>query len=71
MGFDCKASDVLSVLQQLEKLIKHRELEQQLADTKLQQAAIILKEEKERNLKEKELVSSRDSLVSALWSCWS
>lgn len=69
MGFDCKASDVLSVLQQLEKLIKHRELEQQLADTKLQQAAIILKEEKERNLKEKELVSSRDSLVSALWSC--
>lgn len=66
MGFDCKASDVLSVLQQLEKLIKHRELEQQLADTKLQQAAIILKEEKERNLKEKELVSSRDSLVSAL-----
>lgn len=42
--------------QQLEKLIKHRELEQQLADTKLQQAAIILKEEKERNLKEKELL---------------
>nr|KAG5708926.1 hypothetical protein BaRGS_009335 [Batillaria attramentaria] len=42
--------------QQLEKLMKHRELEQQLADAKLQKAAAILKEEQERNLKEKEIL---------------
>lgn len=42
--------------QQLEKLMKHRELEQQLNEAKLQKAAAILKEEQERNLKEKEIL---------------
>jgi hypothetical protein len=43
--------------QQIEKLAKHRELENQLSEAKLAQAAAILKEEQERNIKEKELVS--------------
>ena len=42
--------------QQMEKLVKHRDLENQLAEAKLQQAAAILKEEQEKHLKEKELV---------------
>ncbi|XP_070189864.1 alpha-taxilin-like isoform X2 [Littorina saxatilis] len=42
--------------QQIEKMAKHRDLENQLADAKLSQAAAILKEEQERNLKEKELI---------------
>ena len=43
--------------QQLEKLVKHSELERQLSEAKLQQAAAVLKEEQERNNREKELVS--------------
>ena len=36
--------------------MQHRELEQKLADAKLQQASAILTEEQERNKKEKEMV---------------
>ena len=50
----------LCVFQQVEKVIKHRELEQKLADAKLEQATAILMEEKGKNQKEKELVSEGD-----------
>ncbi|GAB1597583.1 girdin-like [Argonauta hians] len=40
-----------------EKVAKHRELEQQLVDTKLKQAAMQLMEEREKNKKEKELMT--------------
>eukprot|EP00106_Octopus_bimaculoides_P004261 XP_014771703.1 PREDICTED: girdin-like isoform X2 [Octopus bimaculoides] len=40
-----------------EKVAKHRELEQQLVDTKLKQAAMQLVEERERSKKEKELMA--------------
>ena len=39
-------------------MIQHRELEQKLADAKLEQASAILMEEKGKNQKEKELVMS-------------
>ncbi|KAJ8314882.1 hypothetical protein KUTeg_007032 [Tegillarca granosa] len=41
---------------QVEKVMQHRELEQKLADAKLQQANAILQEEQERSKKEKELL---------------
>ncbi|XP_060065439.1 beta-taxilin-like [Ylistrum balloti] len=41
---------------QVEKVMQHRELEQKLADAKLAQSNAILKEEQERNKKEKELL---------------
>ncbi|XP_045195733.2 alpha-taxilin-like isoform X3 [Mercenaria mercenaria] len=41
---------------QVEKVIQHRELEQKLADAKLEQASAILMEEKGRSQKEKELL---------------
>lgn len=44
------------LLQHVEKVLKHRELEQKLADAKLEQATAILMEEKEKNQKERELV---------------
>ena len=40
----------------MEKVIQHRELEQKLADAKLEQASAILMEEKGKNQKEKEVV---------------
>ncbi|KAK6170433.1 hypothetical protein SNE40_018831 [Patella caerulea] len=46
--------------EQLEKLMKHREVEQQLADAKLQQANLILKQEQERGSKEKELLLTQN-----------
>ena len=61
--------------QQLEKLVKHRELEQQLYEAKLQQAAAVLKEEQERNGREKELVSRSlctdlpSNIAGAVGSC--
>ncbi|KAL8577325.1 hypothetical protein ACOMHN_048379 [Nucella lapillus] len=42
--------------QQIEKLTKHRELENQLAETKLAHAAAIMKEQEEKHLREKELL---------------
>ncbi|XP_076445126.1 beta-taxilin-like isoform X2 [Babylonia areolata] len=42
--------------QQLDKLTKHRELESQLAETKLAHAAAIMKEQEEKHHKEKELL---------------
>ncbi|XP_033740019.1 alpha-taxilin-like isoform X2 [Pecten maximus] len=41
---------------QVEKVMQHRELEQKLADAKLAQSNAILKEEQERNKKEKEML---------------
>lgn len=41
---------------QVEKVIQHRELEQKLADAKLEQASAILMEEQGRNQKEKEML---------------
>ena len=55
--------------QQLEKLVKHRELEQQLYEAKLQQAAAVLKEEQERNNREKELVSRSPGCYFACGKC--
>ncbi|ESO88924.1 hypothetical protein LOTGIDRAFT_106798 [Lottia gigantea] len=43
--------------EKLEKLLKHKEIEQQLSEAKLQQAQILLKQEQERGKQEKELVS--------------
>ncbi|XP_052811894.1 alpha-taxilin-like isoform X3 [Mya arenaria] len=42
--------------QQVSKVIQHRELEQKLADAKLEQASAILMEEQGRSQKEKELI---------------
>ncbi|XP_041352272.1 alpha-taxilin-like [Gigantopelta aegis] len=42
--------------QQVEKIMKHRELEKQLADAKLAQANAIMAEQEERGKKEKELL---------------
>jgi hypothetical protein len=46
------------ILQQIEKLFKHKELEQQLSDAKLAQANLQFAEEKERNLTEKQKVAA-------------
>lgn len=45
-------------MQQIEKLFKHKELEQQLSDAKLAQANLQFAEEKERNLTEKQKVAA-------------
>ena len=47
----------------MEKVIQHRELEQKLADAKLEQASAVLMEEKGKNMKEKELVRIIISLI--------
>ena len=60
----------LCVFQQVEKVIKHRELEQKLADAKLEQATAILMEEKGKNQKEKELVSEGDVESGLRWGCF-
>lgn len=43
-------------LQHIEKVFKHKDLEQQLVDAKLAQTSLQATEEKERNIKEKTLV---------------
>ena len=43
--------------QHIEKVFKHKDLEQQLVDAKLAQANLQMTEEKERTIKEKQLVS--------------
>ena len=48
----------ISFLQHIEKVFKHKELEQQLVDAKLAQANLQMTEQKERDLKEKQIVSA-------------
>ena len=43
-------------LQHIEKVFKHKDLEQQLVDAKLAQTSLQATKEKERNIKEKTLV---------------
>ncbi len=43
-------------MQQIEKMFKHKDLEQQLHETKLAQVNLQIAEEKERNLSEKQRV---------------
>lgn len=45
------------LFQNLEKVFKHRDLQQKLAETKLEQAKLLLKEEGEKHKNEKECVS--------------
>ena len=47
-------------LQQIEKVFKTKELEQQLVDAKLAQANLLMTEEKEKSLMEKQVVSTRN-----------
>ncbi len=50
---------VLVCFQHIEKVFKHKDLEQQLVDAKLAQANLMMTEEKEKGLKEKQLVGAR------------
>ena len=50
-------------LQHIEKVFKHKDLEQQLVDAKLAQTSLQATEEKERNIKEKTLVKIKLFLV--------
>ena len=52
------------VLQHIEKILKHKELETQLYDAKLAQATLQLNEEKERNLHEKQQVNRSNFSLS-------
>jgi len=45
-------------VQHIEKVLQHKDLEAQLSEAKLSQAAVQLAEEKERNLQEKQQVST-------------
>lgn len=55
-------------LQSLEKIFKHRDLQQKLADAKLEQADVLLKEAEEKHKREKEYVSRHVPLFcSWLW----
>lgn len=55
--------------QQVEKVMQHRELEQKLADAKLEQANAYLAEEQERSRKEHAVVRSITSIIVALQYC--
>lgn len=48
---------MLFPLQHIDKVFKHKELQQQLVDAKLQQAQEMLKEAEERHQREKDFVS--------------
>lgn len=52
--------------QQVEKVMQHRELEQKLADAKLEQANAYLAEEQERSRKEHAVVRSIISIIVTL-----
>jgi len=49
--------------QHIDKVFKHKDLQQQLVDAKLQQAQEMLKEAEERHQREKDFVSVSDSLL--------
>lgn len=49
--------------QHIDKVFKHKDLQQQLVDAKLQQAQEMLKEAEERHQREKDFVSLNDSLL--------
>ena len=53
----------LLFLQQVEKVMQHRELEQKLADAKLEQASAYLAEEQEKSRKEHLVVRSISSMI--------
>ena len=53
----------LLFLQQVEKVMQHRELEQKLADAKLEQASAYLAEEQEKSRKEHLVVRSIGSMI--------
>lgn len=55
--------------QQVEKVMQHRELEQKLADAKLEQANAYLAEEQERSRKEHAVVRSITSIIVTLQYC--
>lgn len=48
---------VYSPLQHIDKVFKHKDLQQQLVDAKLHQAQALLKDSEDRHQKEKEFVS--------------
>lgn len=48
--------------QHIEKVFKHKDLQQQLVDAKLEQAQEMLKEAEERHQREKDFVSLATSL---------
>lgn len=56
----------MAFMQNLEKVFKHRDLQQKLLETKLKQANMILKEADEKHKLEKEHVSkiSKDKILS-------
>lgn len=54
-------------MQHIDKVFKHKDLQQQLVDAKLQQAQEMLKEVEERHQREKDFVS--ESLSSLVYLC--
>lgn len=50
--------DILFSLQHIDKVFKHKELQQQLVDTKLQQTTQLIKEADKKHQREREFVSS-------------
>lgn len=52
-----RASCFYSLLQHIDKVFKHKDLQQQLVDAKLHQAQALLKDSEDRHQKEKEFVS--------------
>lgn len=64
LGLPCKGTPdkqtpLIPFLQHIDKVFKHKDLQQQLVDAKLQQAQEMLKEAEERHQREKEFVRIR------------
>lgn len=51
--------NILYLLQHIEKVFKHKELQQQLMDTKLQRITEMMKEVEEKQQRERDFVSSQ------------
>lgn len=67
----CVTGVLISPPQHIDKVVKHKDLQQQLVDAKLQQAQELLKESEERHDREKHFVSllsqSRTSTGVPFW----
>lgn len=58
-GIPDKQTPLIPFLQHIDKVFKHKDLQQQLVDAKLQQAQEMLKEAEDRHQREKEFVRLR------------
>lgn len=78
INLSVEVTNVLSIWQHIDKMFKHKELQQQLMDTKLQRITEMMKEVEEKQQKERDLVSLSSILkqachvgvmVSGVFSC--